>query len=462
MVTSPEACPTCKGSRRILKLNPHIDDLPGPPSLAKMHAGIGFERATCPTCDGGGSLVEQEPAGEYPPAPRSKAVTLEMSEDQERAVDEVLDWFHESPDKRKSLAGLAGTGKTTIIAELLRRLKGKCVIRVCALAGKAAAVLRSKGVDASTLHKLIYAPETVCTRCMTGVKPFKPPKGKPRCPDCETQTIKTNWVRVPIIEADLVIVDEASMLNLSIVKDIEELTRKILYVGDHGQLEPIGEDPKIMREPDIRLEKIHRQAAHSGIIQLAHHVRVGSHPQKWDGSGYADARVVGLTKLIPRTLARFDIVLCGYNKTRKDVNAAIRKFRGFSGQLPEAGERLVCLQNDSDLDVLNGLLVTVIRKVKSYEYPRYDLIDDSGREYHDIMVHPDQFVEEKKLEYINKGIGVFDFGYCLTVHKAQGSEWDSVAVIEQIARSWDPARWRYTAITRAAKNLEYWLPLRRM
>jgi exodeoxyribonuclease-5 len=246
------------------------------------------------------------------------------------------------------------------------------------------------------------------------------------------------------------------------VDDVESLASKILYVGDHGQLEPIGKDPGIMRSPDIRLEEIHRQAAQSGIIRLAHHMRRGSHPSRWDDGGATDARAVQVDKLVARNLDRFDAILCGYNKTRKDVNAAIRRFRGFRDDLPEVGERIICLQNDSDLGVYNGQLVTVTHRHLSYEYPKYDIVDEVGNEYFGVPVHPDQFKEEKRIEMWSKGVGLFDFGYCLTTHKSQGSEWDSVAVIEQLARSWDPARWRYTAATRAAKRLEYWLPKGRM
>ena len=386
---------------------------------------------------------------------------MELSADQKQAVDSILDWFHKSSEKRLSLAGFAGTGKTTIIVELLSRLFRKYTISICAPTGKAASVLRHKGVSATTLHKLVYAPETFCSRCFRPVQGIKGFDRKIRCPECKTASIKLRWIRVPLIESDLVIVDESSMLNKSMVEDIESLTRKILYVGDHGQLEPIGEDPRIMREPDIRLEQIHRQAAQSGIIQLAHHMRQGFAPAAWKDE-YEDARVVGVSKLIPRVLARYDIILCGYNKTRKSVNAAIRNFRGFKGPLPELGERLICLQNDSDLGIFNGLLVTVVRQRTSYELPRYDFVDDAGNEYFDIQILPEQFAEEKKIEFSPKGIGLFDFGYCLTVHKSQGSEWDRVAVIEQIARGWDPARWRYTAATRAAQQLEYWLPMGRL
>ena len=464
MPTFPAPCPTCKGSLKLLQLNPDFDSLPGLPSVARMMPGVAWvsPRPLCPDCDGNGTLEKLEPIGEYPPPPQDRKSVVELSVDQSAAIDEILVWFHETVEKRKSLAGFAGTGKTTIIAELLGRLQQEYIIKICAPTGKAASVLRAKGVHATTLHKLVYAPETICSDCNKIVMPIKEDGKKAICPECETPTIKTRWERVPIIDADLVIVDEASMLNTSMVNDIEELAQKILYVGDHGQLEPIGEDPMIMREPDIRLEQIHRQAAHSGIIQVAHHMRVGHSPSSWEGDAYTDARVARITKLIPRMLSRFDIVLCGYNKTRKDINSAIRKFRGFDDPLPEVGERLICLQNDSDLGIFNGLLVTVTKRRKSYEYPRYDFVDDAGTPYIDVRINPEQFAAEKKLEYANKGIGLFDFGYCLTVHKSQGSAWDSVAVVEHLASAWDPARWRYTAATRAAKRLEYWIPLNRM
>lgn len=387
--------------------------------------------------------------------------SVELSKDQNDAIEAILEWLNNSSEKRLSLAGFAGTGKTTIIVELLRQLSQKYIVKICTPTGKAASVLRHKKVPATTLHKLVYAPETFCNRCLQPVQAIKGFDKKVRCPDCRTVSIKTKWIRVPIIEADLVIVDEASMLNQTMVEDVEALAQRVLYVGDHGQLEPIGDDPRIMREPDIRLETIHRQAAQSGIIQLAHHMRRGFSPASWEGD-FEDARSVGISKLIPRVLTRYDIILCGYNKTRKNINAALRSHRGYESQLPEPGERLICLQNDSDLGIFNGLLVTVTKQRKSYELPRYDLVDDAGNEYFDIQILPEQFAEEKKIEHSPKGIGLFDFGYCLTVHKSQGSEWNRVAVIEQIARGWDPARWRYTAATRAAQHLEYWLPMGRL
>ncbi len=175
MPTFPEPCPTCKGSRKLLQLNPDFDSLPELPSLARMMPGAAWlsPRPICTDCDGKGTLEKLEPIGEYPPPPQERSNVVELSEDQSAAVDEILAWFHDTDDRRKSLAGFAGTGKSTIVAELLRRMQQKYIIKVCAPTGKAASVLRAKGVQATTLHKLIYAPETICTDCDRMVMPIK-------------------------------------------------------------------------------------------------------------------------------------------------------------------------------------------------------------------------------------------------------------------------------------------------
>jgi len=461
-LTIPPACPTCNGSRLVIEFADNFESLS---EMDKMTSRIGFFRFECPTCGGAGSTEPYPQLGEYPPpgagfkiqdqdmTPAEPKAFI-LSEDQESAVEKIFSWI-ESTEQSLTVGGFAGTGKTTIISHLLKELRGE--IAICAFTGKAASVLRNKGVPATTMHKLIYIPKVACASCGL-TQNSSTIKKDSKCDRCKSSNLKRSWSRVPGIAADLVIVDEASMLNADLVSDIESLAKKILYVGDHGQLEPIGKDPGIMRDPEIKLEHIHRQASGSGIIQLAHHMRRGSHPMRWDGSGFDDARVLGLRGLKFQNLNRFDMIICGYNKTRKAVNGVVRRGKGLLSPIPEFGDRVICLQNDMDLGVFNGQLFSVVRISTSDSYPKYDLVDDFGNEYFDIPMVPDQFVEEKKIDFTPKGIGLFDFGYCMTAHKCQGSEWDSVAVIEQLARVWDPARWRYTAATRASGYLEYWIP----
>jgi ATP-dependent exoDNAse (exonuclease V) alpha subunit len=387
---------------------------------------------------------------------------MQLSPDQEKAIHQIKEWL-ESGDQTLTMGGYAGTGKTTIISYMLKHWS-KMDIAVCAFTGKAASVLRGKGVHhAITMHKLIYTPVNWCRFCRMETDTEKlPPEeegGKPEriCKRCkQSQYLSMKFVRVPFINVDLVIVDEASMLSADLVLDLESLAKKILYVGDHGQLEPVGDDPGIMMDPTIRLEQIHRQAAGSPIIQFAHYLRTSNMPRGWEGG--KEATVHKRERASSSQLMEADVVLCGFNNTRVMVNKAIRKARGFRDSLPEPGERIICLQNDTELGIFNGLLVTVEnRRTPKYGYTKYDLVDDVGEKYLDMRVYQERFNQEKNKERFNKGVGLFDFGYALTVHKSQGSEWNHVAVLEQIASSWTASRWRYTAATRAAKRLDYWI-----
>lgn len=355
---------------------------------------------------------------------------IELSPDQAKAMDAIRKWL-KSGRKRLTLGGYAGTGKTTLIREIRKEARAS----VCAFTGKAAHVLTTKGVEASTIHRLIYQPYDECTKCKRDAEDCR----------CKKPKIETRFRKVPMLPCNLVVVDEASMVNRELLVDLESFRVPVLYVGDHGQLEPVGDDPGLMRDPEIRLEQIHRQAAGSPVIQFAHHVRKGGRPTSFG----EDAAVrVGL----PANLTDFDIVLCGYNKTRVAVNAAIRKRLGFSGDLPMEGERVICLRNDRNFGIFNGMLGTV-KKVDG----GLTVEDDLGFEFLDMPFEPDQFGAEKTIGDTPRGLTLWDFGYCLTAHKSQGSEWDRVLVAEQIASIWSAQRWRYTTATRAAKRLVYCL-----
>lgn len=343
----------------------------------------------------------------------------------------------DSPDGIFLARDFVATHNTTLIKRIVERLPAT----VCAYTGKAASVLRQKGVEAQTLHSLIYQPFSVCRRCEEYVDFV--------CMTCgKSDEVVTRFGRIQQIDASLVIVDEASMLSCRLVDDLEAYGIYVLYVGDHGQLEPIGPDPGIMRAPEILLEQIHRQARGNAIIEFAHHVRAGSPPRSFAGGPEVE---VGLTPK-QSELSRYDVVLCGLNKTRVAVNAMMREQLGFSGPLPSIGERVICLQNDRELGVYNGMIAKVA-DVRNETEPWLELATDTGERLW-LPVLRAQFGRAKRTER-RRGVGLFDFGYCVTCHKSQGSEFDTVAVLEQIAPAWDASRWRYTAATRARKQLHY-------
>ena len=321
------------------------------------------------------------------------------------------------------IAGHAGTGKTTIIESMVARASSDSDVIVCTPTGKAAHVLRSKGVDAITVHSLLYYPRPVGAQL----------------------AFVDNGSEMP----DVVIVDEASMLDQRIYDDLRARVPFVAYVGDHGQLEPISNDPGFMRSPDVCLEKIHRQVAGSAILKFAHRVRNGQAPITCG----VEAQVV---LKAPPGVENFDVILCALNKTRVSLNAWVRRKRKFSGQLPSPGEQVICLRNSKENRVWNGM-TGVVRDITATSRACQISVDTDDGPRLNIPFVPRQFglsttLDDKYL--MRKGAPtLWDFGYCLTVHKAQGSEWDRVAVFDEVPSNWSVERWRYTAATRAANGL---------
>ncbi len=339
---------------------------------------------------------------------------IELSPDQAVAFERIMQWYRTARIGMKApmlrLGGYAGTGKTTLIRRIVEEI-GASRVSVCAYTGKAAHVLRGKGLaNASTIHSLIYMPYQICGYCKHEVHERRCDRTQ-YCSKAETET---HFRTADLLDTDLIIVDEASMVDRQIHEDLLSFGCPILYVGDHGQLEPIGSNPHLMKDPDIRLEKIHRQAEDSPIIRFAHRVRQHGLPQT---EGEA-ARVEYRTKS-PPDLHTYDIVLCGRNKTRVALNAKIRRSLGFSGELPQRGERIVCLRNSKDQNLFNGMLATVL-DVDTHEdlpCPELDLIDDDGNVRTGVPFVAEQFGCEETLDRSSRRRALFDFGYALTVHK---------------------------------------------
>lgn len=349
-------------------------------------------------------------------------MTIILSHEQEIAADAVMEWRTNWPAGRQTfmLGGYAGTGKTTLITHLIKILPRPAV---CTPTGKAAQVLRDKGVEAQTIHRLIYEQRD----------------GK-HCRKKNLGGTKT------------IVVDESSMVNLQLLKDLCAFSLPVLFVGDHGQLEPVGSDPKIMARCNVRLEEIHRQALDNPIIRLSKAWR-----ERRDVPFWTDSK--GRCKICPKREAYRYIhdghqIICGYNKSRQRLNLEIRK-RAKRGDLPERGERIIILQNNPHHDVFNGQICTVRRCTGTRgRFVDIEFETDDGRSLDAPFIY-EQFNAEKTLPLRPKKILLADFADAITAHKSQGSEFDSVLVIEEIHQDWDAARWRYTTTTRAINQLIY-------
>lgn len=359
-----------------------------------------------------------------------------LTPEQDHAVSLIVQWMEDPLNNQFKLGGYAGTGKTTIIKTILSALSKKYNIICCAFTGKACNVLQRKGISAQTLHSLMYN--------YVEVKPGE-----------------FTFEKKSVIFGDLFIVDEASMLSTELFKDLMSFGKKYLFVGDPGQLEPVGDNPNLMAKPDFTLSKIHRQAESSPIIQFATEVRLGGALNVKQLPGL----IIRKKKLDSEEALSCSQIICAKNKTRESLNTAMRLAKKYNSEILVEGEKLICLRNNLGFGVFNGMILYVTKihgpkksKRTWTECIDVDVEDETGKSFSHLPLWRKPFVEELgKQDYAPKDTVHCTYGYVITCHKSQGSEWDKVLVMDEWMppQVWDMRRWRYTAITRAAKELIY-------
>lgn len=379
-----------------------------------------------------------------------------LSIDQKKVLDRLLVWQKSPQNGFITLGGYAGTGKTTLIGvyrKALHHNKPKLKVAFASFTGRAARVLKKSLLDqkalldqdfVGTIHSLIYSPTI----------------------DKRGQIV--GWEKRPEIKFDLIIIDEASMVDEAIWQDLLFYQIPIIAVGDHGQLPPIRGHFNLMNKPDLRLENIHRQAQDNPIIKVATIARRhGAIPALEFGpqvlkikktSSEAAERVADwLADYQPGTL-----ILCGYNHTRIRLNTQIRKNLGFDFPSPQSGDRVICLRNNHEKGIYNGMLGTIDfieKKNKNWYFAEIDM--DEEKDLYGGLIFADQFNSRETLNFTDQrsrlaGGDLFDFGYALTVHKAQGTQAKKVVLFEErFTKSSDDdwRRWLYTAVTRAEEEL---------
>lgn len=412
---------------------------------------------------------DSDDAEELPSKPR---IALgDLSDDQKAAYDQVYDWIAD-PTGRPilTLGGFAGTGKTTLIS-LVVRSAGH--VACCAYTGKAANVLRQKlrlqGVRpeyCGTIHRLIY-------------RPMVDEKG----------TLK-GWEQVEELDYDLIVVDEASMVDEELFEHLQSYGIPILAVGDHGQLPPVKGSFNLMSNPVIKLERIHRQAQDNPIIRLSEQIRHngGSAIPYGNVFGIRDISMhfVGLFKQAPLRTG----ILCFTNKKRCNLNSTLRGAVIDTQSAKEViakDEVVVCLKNTRfGMEyVFNGMRGVVGEVGGTYRVQfgldsfEEDQVHKATERVRAEVLFPDdrlllhgrinkfQFGRDKTISSFEElglpektawpDLGMlFDYGYAMTCHKAQGSEFDTVGVVLENMSYVDEdyrRRWLYTAITRASQNL---------
>lgn len=394
---------------------------------------------------------------------------MDWSPQQQRALDAVGRWLKNPRERIFRLFGYAGTGKTTLAQHLAAGVEG--TVFFAAFTGKAALCMRRAGCPgAQTIHSLIYRPQTKGRERVTALerKIQDAPASLVTTLQRELREEKANLRRPsfslnldsPLKGASLLVVDECSMVDERMAEDMMWFDVPILALGDPAQLPPVfGAGYFTEAEPDIMLEEIHRQARDNPIVDLASRVRRGQSLQYGE---YGESRVVSVADF-DRDVDPDDAqLLVGLNRTRIRANDYIRRGYLMSYTEPvEDGEKLVCLKNERESGLLNGSLW---RAAADAEHDGKTISvtvcdeDDASRALH-VEILSDCFHDRDALAeldpHVRREYSEFDYGYALTVHKAQGSQFSGVVVLDEShrLRNISRRRWLYTAITRAVDRV---------
>lgn len=385
-----------------------------------------------------------------------------LTDEQQSLVKDCYDWFYYSNDLVFEYAGGPGSGKSFVLNYIIKYLHiDREQIAPMAYTGAAAVNMRTKGLlNAGTIHSWIYHASTTQKH------------------DKEGNVVIDNYFNRPVETLDftpkvklknikLIIIDEAYMVPIEMKKDIEKFGIKIIACGDWNQLPPINSQPAYLTSSNVRLlTKVMRQAEDSFIVKLAYDVLNG---YTISNGYYGDVLVINEDELTDQMIMSSDIVICSRNSTREYYNNKIRQLFGFNGKTPQYGERVICRSNNKsevvdNINLANGLIGTVVNfpDVSGFDGKTFrllfkpDLVDipfDIRASYkyftapyqqRDIL-RGDKYLEGEK----------FEFGYCITAHLSQGSQFDNVIVIDEPMMGDINNRLAYVAITRARKRLIY-------
>ena len=361
------------------------------------------------------------------------------------------------------ISGYAGAGKSTLVKFIVQNLPGinpeDDVVYAC-YTGKAAQVLLKKGnKNVITLHKLLY--ESIPKPDGTF---FRRPK--------------------PFIGYKIVIVDEVSMAPKQLMELLFTHNVFIIALGDPFQLPPVdkNQDNGLLNNPDVFLDEIMRQALDSEIIRLSMQVRNGEPFDYFTGH---DAIVMPKKDLNTGVLKWADQILVGTNATRVAINNQMRDLMG-RGNKPENGDKVICLRNywdnlaTNDDPLVNGTIGYISDVYETYNRTpnwvggeiikvlKAKFTSDSDADFGLLQMDEKQILTGERCLDFRKIYKLtsnwrtahlvpmeFTYGYAITVHKSQGSEWDNVCVLEESFPfdKEEHARWLYTAITRASDKL---------
>lgn len=410
-------------------------------------------------------------------------LSVDQLNDQQQEALDILRKRIEAEEPVSKLFGYAGTGKTSIAKLIAEMHPG--IVQFGAFTGKAASVLTRKGCGARTIHSRIYLPAGDRRAQLEKLeKEYGELTPEDQLSDhgvwleeamdeIKSNLHKPGFILNPASDlglADLFIIDEVSMVDEKMALDVLSFEVPVVVLGDPAQLPPVGSGGYFTRGgekvADAMLTKVERQEEGGSIIDLATYVRENR------CLPLENEQVVGAVSR--KQAMSFDQILVGKNSTRWEKNIKMRRLLGRDGYLLLPGERIICLENHKNFQAMNGQQFRV-KEVADNSKPGMTTVllecECEGEQkgpcpdcgwipkwvpmWTGGFMGIDEEARLKAMPYGKRAAALYaTYGYAITVHKAQGSEWGSVLVYDEssVFRS-DHWRWMYTAITRASERL---------
>lgn len=387
-------------------------------------------------------------------------MSIELNTEQIHAIYDLEHWWHTKDHQVFEISGAAGTGKTTLVKYLIDRLglKNDEVLFV-AFMGKAATQLSRNGLPASTIHSAIYDYVKVPERDENGKIIIKE--------DGRVKTTKKFILKDRISKnIKLIVLDEGSMVNETIGKDLLSFNLPVIVLGDLNQLPPVFGNSFFLRNPNVILRKIMRQAEGDPIIWLSQEVLAGRRPKI---GVYGKSAVITKSDVSDYNFRDSSIVITGTNKLRYNINKYFREElkRIEHLEYPQYGEKVICRKNNWHKMIDNGIFLTngttgFVDYIDRSSYNGKTMVMDFRPDFTKSIFKNIKFdykhlyaspTDEEDVNYMNDKI---EFAYAITVHSSQGSQWDKVMFLDEANMMRDEfsrKSFEYTGITRARKSI---------
>ena len=402
------------------------------------------------------------------------------------ALNRVKTWMRDPSNKVFYLGGYAGTGKTELAKYFAAGVSG--LVCFGAPTGKAALVLIQRGCyNARTIHSWLYSSTGRSQEKLKQLEQVLVEMKESEAPSPDISALEEEIAKeakkadqpgwrmkeeTELSEAALVILDECSMIDKRIAEDLLTVCKKILVLGDPAQLPPVkGTGFFTNKTPDYLLTQVVRHD--NGILDIATKVREGNVTIPF-GKINEDVQKVSKLELPIEEYAKSSQLLTGRNTARMKLNAGLRKVHGRLAPYPVTGDRVICLKNNREHGLVNGLIATaavdaieldpdcIVFSLDDHVIPNPEEPPEPDAAPSPLSVYTGHFKkythgDVRLLSYWDRQeYDEFDYGYAITVHKSQGSQWSHPWLCDDNFLHWnaiDRRRWLYTAITRAIDKL---------